>query len=93
MCFTKDSVCNLVKILNCDLKKLIVLLLLLLETMSHGQGHGRGSCVIFIFIFIFVIFVIAKVCFAQCSTSRLALGSSGCCCCAQNSIYANIYRF
>ena len=38
----------------------------------------------------------AKVCFAQCSTSRLALGSPGCCRCrhhAQNSIYANIYRF
>ena len=39
---------------------------------------------------------IAKVCFAQCSTSRLALGSPGWlvgCHHAQNSIYANIYRF
>ena len=43
--------------------------------------------------------VIAKVCFAQCSTSKLAVGSPGCrrhLCRrhhAQNSIYANIYRF
>ena len=39
--------------------------------------------------------IIAKVCFAQCSTSRLALGSPGWlvgCHHAQNSIYANIYR-
>ena len=28
---------------------------------------------------------IAKVCFAQCSTSRLALGSPGCCCCCCSS--------
>ena len=34
--------------------------------------------------------VFAKVCFAQCSTSRLALGSPGCCCCCHHA--QNIFK-
>ena len=48
------------------------------------------------YLYVAVKMIFAKVCFAQCSTSRLALGSPGWlvgCHHARNSIYANIYRF
>ena len=49
--------------------------------LNHLKGHLQ------------VHVCIAKVCFAQCSTRRLALGSHGCCCCSFGRHHAqNIFE-